>query len=103
MSYQRDTIRLCVRLITNSIREEFIPTNAYTYMRITTKKLSRLHLQRILVLYGVREVAIESNSIVQILPVRRGNQSLVTNPRIFHKDQYQYLYLLQESFRALYQ
>jgi hypothetical protein len=65
-------------------------------------KLSRLYLQKILVLYKVKEVAIESNSIVQILPVRRENQNLIINPCIFHRNQYQYLYLLQESFRVLY-
>jgi hypothetical protein len=64
MSYQRDAIRLCVCLITNSIREEFILTNIYTHIRVTTKKLSRLYLQKILVLCGIKEVAIESNSIV---------------------------------------
>jgi hypothetical protein len=70
MSHQGDAIRLCVRPIANSIREEFTLTNTYTYIKVTTKKLSRLYLQRILVLYGVREVVTESNSIVQILPVR---------------------------------
>jgi hypothetical protein len=64
MFYQKDTIRLYVRLIANSIREEFILTNTYIYIRVTTKKLSRLYLQKILVLYGVREIVIESNSIV---------------------------------------
>jgi hypothetical protein len=64
ISYQGDAIRLYIRLIANSIREEFILINIYTYIRVTTKKLNRLHLQRILVLYRVREVVIESNSIV---------------------------------------
>jgi hypothetical protein len=69
MSYQGNIIRLCVRLIANSIREEFILTNTYTYIRVITKKLNRLYLQKILVLYKVKEVAIKSNSIIQILPV----------------------------------
>jgi hypothetical protein len=64
MSYQGDTIRLYVRLIANSIKDEFILINIYTYIRVTTKKLSRFYLQRMLVLYRVREVVIESNSIV---------------------------------------
>jgi hypothetical protein len=64
MFYQGDTIRLCICLIANSIREEFILTNIYIYIRVTTKKLSRLYLQKILVLCGVKEIAIESNSIV---------------------------------------
>jgi hypothetical protein len=64
MSYQKDTIRLCVRPITNSIRKEFILTNIYTYIRIITKKLNRLYLQRILILWGVREITTKSNSII---------------------------------------
>jgi hypothetical protein len=86
ISYQKNTIRLCVYLIANSIKEEFILTNIYTYIRVTTKKLSRLYLQKMLVLYRIRKIAIESNSIIQILPVRQENQSLITNPRIFHRD-----------------
>jgi hypothetical protein len=70
MSYQKDTIRLYVYLVTNSIRKEFILTNIYTYIRVTTKKLNRFYLQKILVLYRIREVAIESNSIIQILSIR---------------------------------
>jgi hypothetical protein len=70
MSYQRDAIRLYVCLIANSIKEEFILTNIYTYIRVITKKLSGFYLQRILVLYRIKEIAIESNLIVQILPVR---------------------------------
>jgi hypothetical protein len=69
MSYQGDTIRLYVCLIANSIKEEFILTNIYIYIRVTTKKLNRFYLQKILVLYGVKEVATKSNSIIQILPV----------------------------------
>jgi hypothetical protein len=69
MFYQGDTIRLYVCLIANSIREEFILINIYIYIRVIIKKLNKFYLQKILVLYGVREVAIESNSIVQILPV----------------------------------
>jgi hypothetical protein len=46
------------------MREEFILINIYIYIRVITKKLSRLYLQKILVLYRVREIAIESNSIV---------------------------------------
>jgi hypothetical protein len=69
MFYQGDIIRLCVRPIVNSMREEFILTNTYTYIRVTTKKLSGLYLQKILVLYGVREIATKLNSIVQILPI----------------------------------
>jgi hypothetical protein len=88
MFYQGDAIRLCVCLITNSIRKEFILTNIYTYIRITTKKLSRFYLQRILILCEIKEIVIELNSIVQILSVRQKNQNLVTNPRIFHGDQY---------------
>jgi hypothetical protein len=64
MFYQRDTIRLYIRLIANSIKEEFILTNTYIYIKITTKKLSRLYLQKILMLCGVKEIATESNSIV---------------------------------------
>jgi hypothetical protein len=70
MFYQGNIIRLYVCLIANSIKEEFILTNIYIYIRVTTKKLNRFYLQKILVLYGVREIVIESNSIVQILPVR---------------------------------
>jgi hypothetical protein len=64
ISYQRDTIRLCVYPIANSIREEFILTNTYIYIRVTTKKLNRLYLQRILVLYRVKEIITKSNSII---------------------------------------
>jgi hypothetical protein len=69
MFYQRDTIRLYIRLIINSIKE-FILINIYIYIKITIKKLSRLYLQRILVLCGVKEIVIKSNSIIQVLPVR---------------------------------
>jgi hypothetical protein len=41
--------------------------NIYTYIRITTKKLSRLYLQRIFILYEIRKAVIESNSIIQVL------------------------------------
>jgi hypothetical protein len=64
MFYQGDIIRLYICLITNSIKEEFILINIYIYIRVTIKKLSRFYLQRILVLYGVKEIVIESNSIV---------------------------------------
>jgi hypothetical protein len=46
------------------MKKEFILTNTYTYIRVTTKKLSGFYLQKILVLYKMKEVAIESNSIV---------------------------------------
>jgi hypothetical protein len=44
MFYQGDTIRLYIRLIVNSIREEFILTNAYIYIKVMTKKLNKLYL-----------------------------------------------------------
>jgi hypothetical protein len=69
MSYQKNMIKLYIRLIANSIREEFILTNIYTYIRIIIKKLSRFYLQRIIMLYKIKEMAIKSNSIIQILPV----------------------------------
>jgi hypothetical protein len=69
MFYQGNAIRLYIRLIINSIREEFILINTYTYIRVTTKKLNRFYLQKILVLYGIKEIVIKSNSIVQVSPV----------------------------------
>jgi hypothetical protein len=59
MSYQKNTIRLYIRLIVNSIRKEFIPTNTYIYIKITTTKLNKFYLQKILMLYRVKKVAIE--------------------------------------------
>jgi hypothetical protein len=64
MFYQGNAIRLYICLIANSIREEFILTNIYTYIRVITKKLNGFYLQRILVLCGIKEIVIESNSIV---------------------------------------
>jgi hypothetical protein len=43
------------------MREEFILINTYTYIRIITKKLNRLYLQKILVLCGIKKIVIESN------------------------------------------
>jgi hypothetical protein len=39
MSYQRNIIRLYIRLITNSIKKEFILINTYIYIKITTKNI----------------------------------------------------------------
>jgi hypothetical protein len=64
MSYQRNIIRLYVCLIINSIKKKFTLTNIYIYIRVTTKKLSKLYLQKILVLYKIKEIIIESNSII---------------------------------------
>jgi hypothetical protein len=59
MFYQKDIIRLYIRLIINSIRKEFILINIYIYIKVITKKLSKLYLQKILVLYKIKEIAIK--------------------------------------------
>jgi hypothetical protein len=59
MFYQKDIVRLYIRLIINSIRKEFILINIYIYIKVITKKLSKLYLQKILVLYKIKEIAIK--------------------------------------------
>jgi hypothetical protein len=44
---------------------------------ILTKKLNRFYLQKILVLYRMKEVVIELNSIVQVSPSNKGIKTLL--------------------------